>query len=368
MTALWSPLKHWLGRHVRTWQAKRNRRAGRSEVNHPLRVIGIEPISACNLLCKFCAYKDHPRPRRVMSLERFADVVGQAVDLGFRHVDLTPLTGEVFMDHTLPEKWQILEQEPRILSFSFTSNFLHASPALIQQILGLRKLAYLGLSVYGHDLKTFAGITQKGEAEFSRILKNFRILAALAGQAGACPPLYVAWRSTRDFRPGQHRTVVSDVVDELRPLATLGVHYSTAYNNWGGLVKPEHMKGLNVDMRSGREISRVGVCTQLVGRVLVMADGRVNACACRDALGALNIGDLATEPLSRIVSGHNPRWRALIEEQRQDHYPPICQACDFFLSAHAVGSLGQDPTTTKAFARLSLPEALALLDQIKRNK
>ena len=49
--------------------------------------------------------------------------------------------------------------------------------------------------------------------------------------------------------------------------------------------------------------------------VQVLADGRVNACACRAIRGDLVIGDIARQSLAEVLSAANPAYLALIESQ-----------------------------------------------------
>ena len=46
----------------------------------------------------------------VVSNEMFANAIGQALELGFNEYDLTPCTGDVFMDRHLFDKLKFLEQ------------------------------------------------------------------------------------------------------------------------------------------------------------------------------------------------------------------------------------------------------------------
>ncbi len=58
----------------------------------------IETTGVCNLSCRFCAYSKKEVGKVVMPMEMFQEIVSQSVEMGFSFFNLTPLTGEVFMD------------------------------------------------------------------------------------------------------------------------------------------------------------------------------------------------------------------------------------------------------------------------------
>jgi hypothetical protein len=68
--------------------------------------------------------------------------------------------------------------------------------------------------------------------------------------------------------------------------------------------------------------------------VQVLATGIVNGCACRDVEATLQIGDIKTTPLRDIISGGNPAYRQLIEEQQRGEFRPVCRSCDFYKSIY----------------------------------
>jgi hypothetical protein len=70
-------------------------------------------------------------------------------------------------------------------------------------------------------------------------------------------------------------------------------------------------------------------------KTIVLPDGRVNACACRDAAATLVIGDLTEQRLAEIYSSRNPAYRRLIERQCQGDFGPVCGNCNMYRSIYA---------------------------------
>ena len=88
-----------------------NRLIGREMVPMRTDILAIEPTSACNLKCSFCAYVKKDSPKITMKNDRFADFVGQAVAMGYRRFHLTPNTGDIFMDKSVAAELKRLGAE-----------------------------------------------------------------------------------------------------------------------------------------------------------------------------------------------------------------------------------------------------------------
>src|SRR5437867_122504 len=81
-----------------TVEINANRLLGREFVPAARDMLFIETSSLCNLKCRFCAYEKKHSPKVSMTDEFFFDCVTQALDLGCRRFELTPCTGDIFMD------------------------------------------------------------------------------------------------------------------------------------------------------------------------------------------------------------------------------------------------------------------------------
>src|SRR5262249_30270095 len=110
------------------------------------------------------------------------------------------------------------------------------------------------------------------------------------------------------------------------------------YNNWGGYITQEDVKGLAIDVTGADRVYKDGACVRLLINVQVMATGIVNGCACRDGDATLRIGDLNTTPLRDIISMRNPAYAGLIEEQERGEFRPVCRSCDFYKSIYHMRS------------------------------
>ena len=96
-----------------------NRARGREFVPKGVPILSIETSSLCNLECRFCAYVKKSSPKVTMKDEFFRSCVGQAIDMGYRRFELTPCTGDIFMDRGIFRKLEHLESTAAVEGYTF---------------------------------------------------------------------------------------------------------------------------------------------------------------------------------------------------------------------------------------------------------
>lgn len=312
-----------------TIEIKFNRLAGREFV--PIdEFLNIETSSACNLKCRFCAYEKKQTAKISVKDAVFADRIGQALNIGYRKFDLTPCTGDVFMDRHIFNKLEFLDEHPDVTGYRFFTNFTVPDPEDIERLVGLKKLVNLAISVYGHDAETFVAITKSKEKIYRRLVANLEALYGLRDRINFSYEFGL--RSTNDMP----RNADSEVLALLERFKQHGiaVRPSSVYNNWGGYISQDDMAGLAIDITGAEDTYKDGVCVRLLTQPSVLADGTVNGCACRDVDATLALGNLADQPLHAILSADNPVYMNLIEEQQQGIFRPICRSCDYYKSVY----------------------------------
>jgi len=307
-----------------------NRLLGREFIKVDLGTMSIEISSICNLKCRFCAYEKKLTPKIIMSNEMFFDCVNQSVDFGYDRFELTPCTGEVFMDKHLFEKLDFLEHHPKIIGYSFFSNLIVPSHAQLMQLMKLKKLTGLTVSIYGHDEKSFIDITKSTSKVYDRLISNLNMMLAQNNRPFS---LSFGWRSTGDV-PNNDSSELMELLGKFRKA---GAHFSAphgVFNNWGGMISQDDVAGLNMKIVPDENQYKSGACVKLFDSLLITASGIVNACSCRDANFSLRIGDVRTTQLKKIISGDNDVYMRLIQEQQSGKFRPVCNGCDFYRSVY----------------------------------
>jgi sulfatase maturation enzyme AslB (radical SAM superfamily) len=298
--------------------------------------LSIETSSICNLKCRFCAYPKKQSPKVVMDEPFFRNCIAQALELGYDKFDLTPCTGDGFMDRTFLDKLEHLERNPGVVSYSFHTNFTIPRHKDIARLARLRKIDDLHISVYGHDPRTFVAITKSPEKLYWRLVSNLETLLEVMNERPL--PVHFAFHTGARSLRGRSSAMI-DVLEKFRKAGVPVRASKGLYNNWGGYVTQEDVKDLPMTVIGPDAIYKKGACVRLFTTIQVMATGIVNGCACRDADATLRLGDLHDKPLKDLVSSRNPAYMALIEEQQNGAFRPICRSCDFYASIYHKSSV-----------------------------
>jgi sulfatase maturation enzyme AslB (radical SAM superfamily) len=307
-----------------------NRAIGRELVPLQTKILNVETSSLCNLDCRFCAYVKKQSPKVSMKDMFFADCIGQAVELGFSEFELTPCTGDVFMDRHVFTKFQMLEAHPAVEAYRFFTNFTVPDHDEIAQLGELAKLKNITVSVYGHDKDSFIAITQSTEKVYRRLVGNLQVLLERLGKQRF--HLDIGIRTTKDAprRPASELTML---LEEFRERG-VPIRRAHVYNNWGGFITQADVQGLAIDITGAESTYKWGACSHLFTTYQVMATGIVNGCACRDVDATLRIGDLNKKPLHEILSPDNPAYMQLIAEQQRGEFRAVCKSCDYYKSIY----------------------------------
>jgi iron-sulfur cluster protein len=329
-----------------------NRARGREFIPVGAHALGIETSSLCNLDCRFCAYVKKTSPKVTMKDAFFKNCVAQALDMGYRHFDLTPCTGDVFMDRTVFNKLAFMDDAPGVTGYSFHTNFTIPKAHDVKRLFDLAKLTDLSISIYGCNLQSFVDITQSTEKVYRRLVYNLETFLDESGRR--------RFSMQCSVHPGVaslrgRSSEITRLIERIRKAGIPVKIHKGVYNNWGGTITKEDVRGLPIDIVGPGLIYKNGACVRLLTAVQIMATGIVNGCACRDADATLRLGDLNETPLRDLISSRNSRYMALIEEQQQDQFQPICKSCDMYSSIYHKSSgyrkSGVELETLDAFKR-----------------
>jgi MoaA/NifB/PqqE/SkfB family radical SAM enzyme len=298
------------------------------QLPNPREHLYVTVSTVCALRCRFCGYSASSVAGRLMSEDLFRTVVDDACRLGFDAFGLTPVVGEAFADPGFLEKLALLEEHPGVHSFSFVTNLLMASESALARVAQLGKLRSLSISVYGYDGGTFGRLTGGTAAQWAAFLRALSAFADLAPTSRS--HVEILFRTEGPFVLTRCEPPLRAVVERL---CAMGVEVKPRhrYSNWGGLVTPEDVADLEITMREPLP-ERRGPCALPFYKNAVLPDGRVTACACRDANAALLIGDLRAEPLRDVYSRRNRRYLKLLDGQARGEYCGPCRSCTMFRS------------------------------------
>ena len=300
--------------------------------------INIESTSVCNLKCKFCAYPKRDLeavPLATMGIELFKSTVDQAVSLGYKKIGLTPSTGDIFMDKQINQKFEYLNEIENYEGFFFYTNFIPIKTEQIEKLIfNSKKLVKFGISIYGHDIKTFKNFCQGTESAYRRQVSNLKCLIDLYEKNPTIKfNIDISQRSEWNFNLDKSDSELSNILKKLLKIPGIKYSQNFSYNNWGGIIKKNDVKDLNIKLES-EDTMKIGSCSLIYSRLTIGATGLVNACACRDANFTLRIGNVKDKKLKDIISLKNTRYNEIIKNQEQNKFDPVCKSCDFYKSIY----------------------------------
>jgi uncharacterized Fe-S cluster-containing radical SAM superfamily protein len=286
-----------------------------------VREINIQIINRCQLKCKWCArsWLDKEilkqRESEYMTLIRFTDIVDICHDYGITHYDLTPMMGDLLLDTQLFQKLDYLNSID-CKKFSFTTNLLALPKTMpiIKKLLSYTKL-HLGVSIYGHDCKSYEENT--GKDLFYEFSTNMQSLFKCYDKDGATLEFFMRYpMKYKDYPDG----VVKIVLDLFKRLYNVKINESEMYNlNWGGLIPYGKL-----DTLLG-PIEKRGVCPT-AGNGTILHNGDFALCYMNDAYRTTVIDNVFNHDLEQIYN--SPKYKEIIFKQARSEYEGICKVCN----------------------------------------
>jgi hypothetical protein len=295
--------------------------------------------------------------------EKFFGIVDQATQLGYSRFGLTPMTGEVYTDPDFCSKLAFLEAHPGVDNYYFFTNLTLAShDDLAATLTDCEKLTAgsksVFVSVYGHDRESFLEITGGEERHYDRLLSNLAFLAEFLADPSKIEIGFRTFENANPLEAMDRSPEESPLLERVRSLHESGVRVSNfdgEYNNWGGTVTEADMEGLDMELADAKT-EKDGPCQLVFNKNIVLPDGEVNACACRDVNATLTLGHTDDQPLDQILSpARNERYSDLIERQNQGDFPAVCETCDYYRSIREFDRMDRDKYTLAEFHELYDP-------------
>jgi radical SAM protein with 4Fe4S-binding SPASM domain len=329
----------WLPQSARAWMrhvldvvdTEYHHRFKRAEIRQHLeslrripRGLHIEGTNICNAECVFCAYPQMERRKQTMSMEDFRRIVEDYLGMGGRHVSLTPIVGDPFVDKFLFERLEYLWTDARVSGISFYTNGILMTPEKSAKLLHYADKLHVHVSWGGFDKATWDAIM--GVPKFEAARDNVLALIAHKRQSASRLPLTLALRCPDSSKHGP-------LYAELHAAEKAGLIEIAGmpdYDSWAGKVTPEALA--SVGLRPREMPFKKGACELLFTKPVVLANGDVNACACRDVEAELVVGNVKDKPLSAIWAGKE--IDAIIARHERGDYPDVCKRCTYFVSVY----------------------------------
>jgi MoaA/NifB/PqqE/SkfB family radical SAM enzyme len=286
------------------------------------RGLHLEATNICNARCVFWAYPQMERPKQTMSMEMFRDIIDQYVASGGSHVSLTPIVGDPFVDPLLFERLDYLAELDAIESFYFFTNAILMNRDASQQLMRYGDRLRVCISMGGFDRETYHRVM--GVDRFESVWPNLEAFLEEVESSGSEISLEIHVRCG----PEDLRGEVWGALEELERQSRLLIAQIDEYDSWAGKISPEALA--ESGLRPSRMPHKRGPCELLYMKPVVLANGEVNACACRDVEAELIVGDLGEQSLEEVFEGD--ALTELRNRQMRGDFPDVCQRCSYYVS------------------------------------
>lgn len=277
-------------------------------------IINIQVARTCNLRCSFCSHDKWEKETGFMDYALFEQIIDKLRLDGIKTVCFVSAQGESLLHP------RIFDMLAMALESWFETNLVTNGTPLNER--RIERLAGLGLdaiqfSFAGWDKDSYER-AYRG-ARFEQVSRNLSgMIAALKGT-----------RTTLTINGVLHDR---DGFDRTRDyLLSLGAAPDMIRlqlpHNWGGTVKAGENQG-GIYSHDKIDRSRFKVCPLLLSTPGIYVDGRVTACGCIDANGALGIGDIRTQSLTEMRQGEAYRSMVRAFEAGDVSGLPLCAGCE----------------------------------------
>jgi MoaA/NifB/PqqE/SkfB family radical SAM enzyme len=319
-------LLHWLGVGSTQWNYRLHQRRERNrwdQFRDSPRRLHIEGTNICNAKCVFCAYPQMQRAKQTMPMELFQKAVQQYVDMGGTSLALTPIVGDPFVDPFFFQRLEWLDENTPIDRIVFYTNAILMKPEAGERLLRYADKLDVNISWGGFCQETYRRIM--GVDAFHQVSRHTEYLIRRKNETGSQLPINLALRCPDSDLQGSSYEKYRRWVEE----GAITWKQLLDYDSWAGTIDPEEL--LAVGLRPKRMPHKRGPCELLFSNPVVLADGRVNACACRDAEAELVIGDVNDRPLADI---YREGAKSLIDRHERGDFPDVCKRCTYYVSIY----------------------------------
>lgn len=278
-------------------------------------VVFLETTDFCNASCIMCGAKTMKRKRQIMPMQVYHRVVDEFAE-SRGHTIMLSAFAEPLLDPFIVERVSYAHQKKTFINLGFSTNGSLLTGEMY------RKLAKAGLksitvSIDGFNKKFYEKI--RVGLQYERIEKNILETLKVHKEMGAPISINISSFTRENYRELSRSHLYNSLVEAgIKP----GLKWRV--DNWGGNIS-EVGGGLRL-MRLPR---KKGPCALLYdSSVLVLPDGRVTPCHCRDLEGDLSIGQVSKQAFLEIWQGES--LKVFRGEQEKGVFRGPCKKCSAY--------------------------------------
>ncbi|HAX77157.1 MAG TPA: hypothetical protein DCY88_15310 [Cyanobacteria bacterium UBA11372] len=289
------------------------------------RGLHIEGTNICNAKCTFCAYPQMERPKQTMPIEQFRRIIDEYVAMGGKYVSMTPIVGDPFVDPHIFDRLDDLYRRPQIEGFYFYTNAILMKPDVSDRLMAYGDKLKVHVSMGGFDRETYKAIM--GVDQYDRVRRHIEAFLEIKQRTNSPVGFTVSVRCPKEKCTGDLWRTIRKY--EVKGLLTIEWPYF-GFDSWAGKIKEENLKQVGLEPMT--KPYKRGACELLYMKPVVLANGKVNACACRDVEAELIVGDVNRESLADVWE--SKKLEEIIQRHEQGDFPDVCKRCTWYISVY----------------------------------
>ncbi len=288
-----------------------------------------EVTNICNANCIFCAYrilkKDTSRKVGVMRFEVFKKALDEFILMGGKRISFTPTIGDPLLDPGLMKKIKYAVDKKSLDDIYFYTNGIALSKNNIYKELIDSGITSIEISTAGFEKKVWEETYQA--RTYNNFLNGLHNLLNYNKKRGGRVKIDLNLRS-----PQKPQRILSspDFKKYIEPFLDKKVTYNFLlnYDNWGGKIKKNDLKGV---MRFKRIPRATSVPCKKTFDAAILFDGSIRLCACRikeTEFDDLVIGNIKENSLEEIF--HGEKARNIRKNFVENNLPEVCKKCSLY--------------------------------------
>lgn len=273
--------------------------------------LAIETTNICNANCRFCAYRYMKRQKGILSNEKFEFFLKKYIEYGGGELKLTPIVGDPLVDRNLIDKIKMTKRTDKITHLYTYTNLIGLDNFDIREFLlsGIDKI----------DISTCFGGREMykrlfGVDRYEDVMFNLMELIEENDRLGRKVKINIYERSEKPYPEREEVNRIIDCGYKIRKMEN--------YDNWTGLIKLK-------DLPKGQEFRKIEdmsePCSLFYKGLIILMNGDVGACWCRDVEAKLIVGNIYKNTLEEIWNGEV--LKKIKQNWHNGHIPLICKNC-----------------------------------------
>jgi len=258
----------------------------------------LELTNICNANCVFCAYRYLERPKRVMDGQVFRAAVDEYSAMGGNRVVLTGIVGEPLVDPDVLDRIRYCRSRAGIDRVDMVTNCILLDRVGVEAFVR-SGVTSVSVSTTAPDEDMYLRIYRS--RQYRRMHANLLELLQVNDRLGRPLRINVSLRIDRPWA----EVARLEAMEEIRRLAD-SVEPNAYYDNWGGRIRQRDLSG-TMRLRPPwlMPLRRLEPCRLLYDGIVVLCDGSIVMCGCRDlnADSELGLGRLGELSLAQAYSG-----------------------------------------------------------------